>query len=345
MPVSVEAKRRSVFIGSRMLGVTCAVAVLLAGLLQGGQSALAEEEKILTGPIPSVQGPKRTVAVGKFSATGAFTSKYGSWDIGGGLAAMLTSALVESERFIVIERAQVQQLLSEQQLKGSGAVSETTGPDLGRLTGVQYFIYGAVTEFGVDDEGGGIGIGGSGGNLLGGLLSGALSHQSSSGKVAMDLRIVDASTGQVLEVKRVEEPVESSGVDLSVGYEGVSLGGNKFWKTPLGEACRRALTRAVQHFAQEANDRPWTGQVVDYDGGVIYINAGGRNGIQVGDSFRIERIVKKLTDPATGEILMLRKAPLGLVKVDFVEPKIAAGTFTAIDVQAPERGDLVSTVE
>lgn len=300
---------------------------------------------ILTGPIPEVRGPKRAVAVGKFTATGAFTSKYGSWDIGGGLGAMLTSALVESKRFVVLERSQVQQVLSEQQLKGSGVVSKTTGPDLGNLTGVQYFIYGAVTEFGVDDEGGGFGVGGAAGGVLGGLLSGAVSHQSSSGKVAMDIRVVDATTGRVLEVQRVEEPVESSGIDLSVGYDGLNLGGNKFWKTPLGEACRRALTRAVQNIAREADGKPWAGQVVDYDSGVIYINAGQRSGIKSGDSFMVERIVKKLTDPATGEVLSLRKSPLGVVKVDMVEPKISAGKFTPIDVQPPKRGDLVLTVK
>ncbi len=310
----------------------------------GGEKVTAPGNGILTGPIPEVHGPKRTVAVGKFSATGAFTSKYGSWDIGGGLAAMLTSALVESQRFNVVERAQVQQILTEQQLKGSGVVSKTTGPDLGNLTGVQYFIYGAVTEFGVDDEGGGFGVGAAAGGVLGGLLSGALSHESASGKIAMDVRVVDATTGRVLEVQRVEEPIESSGIDLSVGYSGLSMGGNKFWKTPLGEASRRALTRAVQNIARQADGKPWAGQVVDYDGGVLFINAGGRSGIKAGDSFMVERIVKKLTDPATGEVLSLRKAPLGLVKVDTVEPKISMGKFTAIDVNPPKRGDLVLTV-
>jgi len=310
----------------------------------GAEKVAAPGNGILTGPIPEVHGPKRTVAVGKFSATGAFTSKYGSWDIGGGLAAMLTSALVESQRFNVVERAQVQQILTEQQLKGSGVVSKTTGPDLGNLTGVQYFIYGAVTEFGVDDEGGGFGVGAAAGGVLGGLLSGALSHESASGKIAMDVRVVDATTGRVLEVQRVEEPIESSGFDLSVGYSGLSMGGNKFWKTPLGEASRRALTRAVQNIARQADGKPWAGQVVDFDGGVLFINAGGRSGIKTGDSFMVERIVKKLTDPATGEVLSLRKAPLGLVKVDTVEPKISMGKFTAIDVNPPKRGDLVLTV-
>ena len=66
--------------------------------------------------MPVIPGPKRTIAVGKFDAIGAFTQKYGDWDIGGGLAAMLTSALVKSDRFVVIERAELSQILSEQEL-------------------------------------------------------------------------------------------------------------------------------------------------------------------------------------------------------------------------------------
>jgi len=101
----------------------------------------------------------------------------------------------------------------------------------------------------------------------------------------------------------------------------------------------------VQNVALKADARPWTGQVVDYDKGMLFINAGQRSGIKAGESFMIERVVKKLTDPATGEVLSLRKARLGMVKVSTVEPKISSGAFTAIDVLPPKRGDLVMTVK
>jgi len=92
----------------------------------------------LTPQLPPPTGPKRTVAVGKFDAIGAFTAKYGEWDIGGGLAAMLTTALVESGRFVVIERANLSQILGEQELKAGGLANPETGPKLGQLTGVQF---------------------------------------------------------------------------------------------------------------------------------------------------------------------------------------------------------------
>lgn len=295
---------------------------------------------ILTETIPEIAGPKRTVSVGKFDAIGAFTAKYGNWDIGGGLSAMMTTALVESERFVVMERAQLQQVLAEQELKGNKLTSQTSGPELGQLTGVQFLIYGAVTEFGTDDSGGGLSLGGSGGPI-GGLLSGALSHQSSSGSVAMDIRLVDTTTGQVVQTHKVSETIESSGFDLSVGYQGMNMGGNQFKKTPLGQAVRKAITRAVQLIAKDAGNSPWAGQVVDYDGTEIFINAGTKSGVQPGDTFSVERVVKKLTDPTTGEVLMIKKKTLGIVELDMVAAKISSGSFQPLEMDPPKRGDFV----
>ena len=48
-------------------------------------------------PSPSPPSdPKKRVAVAKFDATGAFVAQYGAWDIGGGQAAQLITALVNS---------------------------------------------------------------------------------------------------------------------------------------------------------------------------------------------------------------------------------------------------------
>ena len=296
----------------------------------GESQTQATAEGIFTQPLPDIKGPKRTVAVGKFDAIGAFTENYGDWDIGGGLAAMLTSALVESGRFIVLERAELGQVINEQELKAGGVTNPDTGPQLGKVTGVQLLVYGAVTEFGAEDEGGGISIGGSGGGL-GNLLSGALSSQSSSGKVAMDVRVVDTTTGEIIEVHRVSEKVSSSGFDLSLGYRGISLGGNKFWKTPLGEATRSAINRTVRHIAVDAQGRPWTGQVIEFDGNELYINAGQRAGLNAGDMFMIERVVKTFTDPSSGQVLGTRRKELGVLQLTGVEQKLAFGSFSPLE--------------
>lgn len=326
------------------------ISVLTAGLflfLAGsGFAAQADEKKEgeqtaipkIMDPLPPLEGPKQTVAVGKFDAVGSFTQKYGSWDIGGGLAAMLTTALLQSKRFIVTERAQLRDLLTEQELKAGGVVKAETGPNLGKLAGVQLFIYGAVTEFGADDKGGGFNLGFSGGNLpfsLGGA------SQSASGSVTMDVRVVDTTTGQVLESHTVREPIESSAFNLSLGFKGISLGGDEFMKTPLGEATRAAIQKAVLKIVETARKKPWTGRVVEFDLGEVIINAGTQTGLKLGDMFMIERIGKILTDPSTGEVLSTRRKELGVATIKDVQEKIAIGAYKPLEQDLPKRGDLV----
>lgn len=284
--------------------------------------------------LPPLSGPKRTVAVGKFDAIGAFTAKYGEWDIGGGLAAMLTTALAESGRFVVVERANLAQVLGEQELKAGGIANPETGPQLGRLTGVQLLIYASVTEFGHDEKGGGFSFGFSGARIPLGLA-----QQSTTGTVGMDIRVVDTTSGVVLETHRVRESIASEGWDISTGYKGISIGTNQFEKTPLGQASRSAITRAVEFIAVRAEKTPWTGNVVEYDGKRLFINAGERSDMKVGDQFMIERVVKVMTDPSTGEALSVQKEELGVLRLTKVEERISSGNFTPLSSKPPKRGD------
>ena len=317
----------------------------------------AEEKKLeekapppppLSESLPPLVGPKRTISVGKFDAIGAFTEKYGHWDIGGGLSAMLTTELIDSDRFIVVERANIGQVMTEKQMKGVGVTSTATpggsAVNLGKMTSVQLLIFGSVTEFGPSDQGSGMSLGLSGGGI-GSMLGAALSRQCTQGSGAMDIRLVDTITGQILDSFKVTEELKSTGWDLSLGYQGISFGTNEFVKTPLGDATRRALQSAVRAIAEKSQKTSWTGLVVDFDGGEVAINAGSRTGIKVGDKFMIERELKRLTDPATGEVLRIKKEPVGVLVLTDVEEKISFGKFSPIGSTRPQRGDLIQIMK
>ncbi len=299
-----------------------------------------QAEELLLEEVPELKGPKRTVSVGKFDAIGSFVQKYGNWDIGGGISAMLTTALQESGRFIVMERANLSQVLNEQELKAQKITNAESGPALGKVIGVNFLIYGSITEFGADDEGGGMSLGFSGGSI-GSLFSSGVSKQSSKGKLTMDLRIVDTTTSEVIETYKVSEEVSSSGWDLNIGYKQMNFGTNSFVKTPIGQAVRQAINESVQLIAKKANTVPWSAQIVDYDNGELYINAGENTGVRVGDQFIIERIVKRFTDPATGEVIGIRKVELGGLQLSGVEKKMSYGSFIPNGSEPPRRGDLV----
>ena len=290
-------------------------------------------------PAGPLLGPKRSVVVDKFTSLGSFTAVYSDWDVGGGLAAMLMTALSQSERFVVIERSNVDRVIFEQQMKANKAVTADSGPQLGQVLGAQFVVIGSVTEFGLQDKGGGVNIGflGMGNSPLGGLLG----LRSTEGAVAMDLRIVDTSTSQVVQTIKVKEVISSTSVKAETSYRGMSMGGDRFKNTPLGEATRSAISKAVAEIVAVASRQPWQALVVDFDGKEMAINAGTVSGVKTGDRFAVERITNRLTDPATGEVLSIRRKTLGTLVIDSVEQKVAFGAFTASEGGAPSRNDLV----
>jgi curli biogenesis system outer membrane secretion channel CsgG len=289
-------------------------------------------------PAPSAPvGPKKRVAVVRFENIGAFAQKYGDWDVGGGLAAQLTTALIESGHFIVVERGALVDVLREQEMALEKIVSKETAAKVRQVLGAQLLVKGAVTEFEQEAGGGGLNIGiGLPGIGLGGGGTTVSAH------VGIDLRLVDTTTGQVVRSVRAEGKASRSGVAATIDIRNVSIGGDAFKATPLGLATREAIQRAVaavqSHMAQVA----WTGRVMDVIGTQVYINAGQDAAINVGDTFSVSSVVRELTDPETGAVRGVIENPVGQVRVEQVEEKFAVGRM--LEGRPPKRGDIVKAI-
>ena len=285
----------------------------------------------------TAERPRRTVAVASFQLPPDFMADPAAAGLGGGLAAMMTTALVASERFLVVERPE----LGAPGGLGSGTViPETIAPAAsGAIPAHQFVIVGTVTEFSQATSESGFSIGlGFGGAKLG------LSPQTTVGKVAFDLRAVDALSGQVVAAFSVRESFKAKGATTTLTHGEATLGRSDQRRTPVGEAARRAVEAAVGRLAAALSAREWAGRVVDVDGDVA-INAGADAGIRVGDTFRVYRTSKLLTDPETGQVLGQRRKPVGWVTITAVEPGVAFGEFAGEPGAAPERGDAAVFME
>jgi curli biogenesis system outer membrane secretion channel CsgG len=285
-------------------------------------------------PLPPGSGPKKRIAVAKFDAVGNFVSVYGGWDIGGGLAAQLTTALVNSGHFIVVERAELASVLREQEMALQRIVSKETAAQVSRVLGAQLLVRGSVTEFEQRAGGGGIRLG-----IGTGAVGGAVGGQTVNGIVGIDLRLIDTTTTQVVQSHRAERKVAQSGVSADINWNQVSLGGDAFEKTALGQATRQAIEQAVAFIIQAMERVPWTGRVVEVAGEQVYINAGSGAGLKPGDVFTVTAVVKELTDPDSGTVLGIVEDRRGDIEVVSVQEK-----FSIARMRAPfpaTRGDLV----
>lgn len=287
-----------------------------------------------TGAWPSYHGPRKTIAVTKFDATGGFVSRYGGWDVGGGLAAMLASELTRTNRFIVVERADLDSVLREQEMALAGVTANKT-PEAGQLMGAQVLVRGSVTEFGEHESGGGVSVGAGFGDLLG-----AVGPRWSKGTIAIDLRLIDATTGQVLEAHTVRKELKSDSMALDLGTDDVMFGGEVFDKTPLGQATRAAIAEAVAHIVAHMQGVPWKARVASVEGGKVYINAGTNANLSVGDVLHCHRVTRKIVDPDTQQVLGTESLDLGRITLDSVQDRYAVGAFTGST--PPQPGDLLS---
>jgi curli biogenesis system outer membrane secretion channel CsgG len=261
---------------------------------------------------------------------------YGGWDIGGGLAAQLTTALVNSGHFIVVERAELMPVMREQEMAMQKIVSRETVAQVSRILGAQLLVAGSVTEF---DQGAGGGSLHLGVGAATGLLGGLLGAHTTRGVVGMDVRVIDTTTGQVVQSHRVEANTSQSGISADINVQQVTFGGDAFNKTVLGQATRQAIEQAVMFIIQSTEAVPWTGRVVEVTGNQVYINAGASTGVKPGDHFTVTAVVRELTDPESGALLGIVEDKRGEIEVVSVQEK-----FSAAKPRTPfqaTRGDLV----
>lgn len=98
---------------------------------------------LMAGPrIVYAQDDKPTVAVLHFSA---FSIARDVKDLGGALLDMVTTELAKKPSIRVLDRAQVEDLLTKQKLLVSGRVADDDAIRAGKLLGAQYIVTGGVT--------------------------------------------------------------------------------------------------------------------------------------------------------------------------------------------------------
>ncbi len=255
-----------------------------------------------------------------------------SWQLGEGLTEMLTTELFKTGRFVMVERAALADVVKEQELGQTGLVTKETASRVGDMLGAQLLVTGAVTEFDESSAGGGTGI-----NVAGI----AFGYRGNTAHVAVDVRLVEVNTGQILKSFSAVGKAQDAGWALS-GTRGVTtIGSDAFNKTPLGQATREAIARAVAFISSEMETMPWTGRVVAAKGDEILLNAGQNANLRPGAKFVVYSKGEDLRDPATGAVLGSRDTLVGTVVVRDVQELFSVGVLEGRG--SVKRGDVVKS--
>jgi curli biogenesis system outer membrane secretion channel CsgG len=199
------------------------VAMMVAGIAGAGSAFAAGDGRPVVG-------------VNEFTNQSAAAWWRGG--VGWELSGMLSNELSSSGDFRVVERNKLQSVLEEQNLAVSGRVAPGTGAKIGKLTGAQYLVTGTVTAYeeNTSSTGGGLSFKGIG-----------LGAKKSSAYLAVDIRVINTTTGDIDFSRTVEGRSESSGVAVGVSRGG--FGGSLAHEenTPTGKAIRAALVEITDY--------------------------------------------------------------------------------------------------
>jgi len=204
---------------------------------------------LLLGAAAQAGSPRKVVTIYQFKSEVPEVSPSSATD-------MFITALVKTRAFAVLERQRLEEsVYLEKQLNQQGATTGNVG-DV-RLTGADYIFVGTITEANAAKERSGIAGTFKG---LGVETSGA------TGEIGIDVRVLDARTGAVLDAVNTRREIEESGMSVSgVGSFLRSVTGHAppGGDVSIADERKESIDRALREAIEEAVNilaRRWGGE-------------------------------------------------------------------------------------
>jgi len=235
--------------------LSCFCLILVAGCVpSSGTKATVTSggggPSINEAQMEAYNGPKARIAVARFTNKSGGAGGWFSPAIGTGMADQMTTALFNTNRYIVLERKALGSVLAEQDLGASGRVKQGTQAQIGEIEGAELLVVGAITEYSGNKSGGKGALDAIGLSAIGKIAGGF-----KKAHMAIDVRVIDAKTSRILAATSVEG--EATDVNLGGGLAGgaLSAGLGGWQNTPMEKAVRICIQKAVQFIASKTPQR------------------------------------------------------------------------------------------
>lgn len=252
----------------------------MSGAVRDDTTLTDTSKQLKTGSdVSDYKGPKLRVGVVNFQ------NKTPSKVLGIGEAAadILGTILQKTERFIVVPQQDLDSVLAQQRMGATGVINPDTAAKMGVVMGLNAIVTGAVTAYSEVEEGSDYGV---------------YKTKKQIARVTVDYRIVDTSTGVQL--------MADSGAGIYEKKTGgaLGMGAKSSYDSDLRDgALRDALTKAMVNMMKQLGKRKWNGRIAKVSGKNLYVNAGQKTGLNVGDKLDVFRAGEEIIDPETHQRL------------------------------------------
>jgi curli biogenesis system outer membrane secretion channel CsgG len=232
---------------------------------------------------------KRKVAIARFTNETAYGRSFlidkDENPIGKQAVDILSKKLLDTGKFILLERADLEKINSE---LGLGKLEKLHNM-------ADYLIVGSITAFGRKTEG----------NV--GIFTRS-KKQTAYAKVT--IRLLDVRTGEVIYAD------EGSGEAFSEVQQAVGLGPRADYDSTLNDkVLDAAISNLASHIIENLLQKPWEAYLIAYSDGYYVITGGKSQGVKIGDTFDVLLEGSTVHNPITNMDITLPGHKVGQVQV------------------------------
>jgi curli biogenesis system outer membrane secretion channel CsgG len=287
----------------------CATQKTQIEVTESGAASREEQraaQEAIRAETPAEPTLKRKLAIGRFSNE----TRYGQtfWrdreydPLGKQAADMLTARLVNTNRFMVFERPDLNKLEREQAILGES-----------NLVGVETLILGSITEFGRSTTG------------ETGFLS---STKLQTARAVVEIRLVDARTGYAFFSADGQGEASLESGDIA------GFGSKAEYDATLNDrAIAAAVADVIEELLNELEKTVWRTDILSYEDSLLYISGGKRQGLQIGSRLVVMQPGKKIKSRQTGFDIDLPSTEVAEIEVTsfFGDSEINEGSVAVIE--------------
>lgn len=235
------------------------------------------------------KGLKRKIAIARFTNE----TKYGQSffineqkdPIGKQAVDILTNKLIQTEKFIILERADLDKIQKELSIGNSTPLKNMA----------DYLIVGSISEFGRKDTG------------KVGIFS-RTKRQTAFAKV--HVRMIDIYTGQVIYSE------DGEGTAFAEAGEIFGVGGRAGYDSTLNDkALESAITNLASNIIENLLDKPWRGYILGQEDNKLIISGGISQNIDKNMDFVVYLEGNKVKNPQTNMEIRLPAKAIAKIKV------------------------------
>jgi hypothetical protein len=197
---------------------------------------------------------------------------YKNEQIGEAVAKKLSDKLESSQRIVAVDRTVVSEMLKREGFKFETLMEPSVMKQAHQSLGIQAFTFGTVHDL----------------SLLSPKVSETPEEEATSATVKLEIRLTDASTGNLLKTFIGRSPI----------FGTKETGENSKSKAVL-KAIELSLDDIFDGFLRQLDLLEWATTVAKAEGNNLYLNAGRASGLRIGDTLEVFEPGKEIIHPLT----------------------------------------------